>query len=339
MSDVAVVGAGSWGTAFASVLAANKVDTVLWGRRPETVEQINRARKNEAYLPGVELPPSLRATHHLEEALARAPVVVIGIPSHAFREKVVEIAPMLNGDAMLVSLTKGIERDTLMRMSEVAAEAAGVSDDRVAVLSGPNLAKEVAKGLPGASVVACRDEARAHALQRLFHAPTFRVYTNTDVCGVEIGGATKNVVAIAAGVADGLGYGENALAALVTRGLVEITRLGVRLGADPLTFAGLAGVGDLVATCLSKQSRNHHVGEELGKGRKLDDIIASMNMVAEGVKSCAGILAMAGRVSCDMPIASRVGKVLYEGADVKEMVDSLLTREAEPEFMGILGDG
>jgi len=332
-----VVGAGSWGTAFASVLAANGVDTILWGRRTETVDQINDAGRNEAYLPGVELPPSLRATDDLEEALARAPVVVMGIPSHAFREKTVEIAPLLARDAVLVSLTKGIERDTLMRMSQVAAEAADVPVDRVAVLSGPNLAKEVAKGLPGASVVACRDAARAQALQRLFHAPTFRVYTNTDVVGVEIGGATKNVVAIAAGVADGLGYGENALAALVTRGLVEITRLGVRLGADPLTFAGLAGVGDLVATCLSKQSRNHHVGEELGKGRKLDEIIASMNMVAEGVKSCAGILAMAEGVACDMPIASRVNMVLNHGADMKEMVDSLLTRDAEPEFMGIVG--
>ncbi|HJT38419.1 MAG TPA: NAD(P)H-dependent glycerol-3-phosphate dehydrogenase [Actinomycetota bacterium] len=338
MTDVAVVGSGSWGTAFASVLAANNVDTILWGRRAETVHHINTSRANPDYLRDVRLPASLRATHDLEQAVVDTPVVVLGIPSHAFREKVAEIAPMIGDDTVLVSLTKGIERDTLMRMSQVAAEAADIPADRVAVLSGPNLAKEVAKGLPGASVVACLDETRAHALQRLFHAPTFRVYTNTDVCGVEIGGATKNVVAIAAGVADGLGYGENALAALVTRGLVEITRLGVRLGADPITFAGLAGVGDLVATCLSKQSRNHHVGEQLGKGRPLDDIIASMNMVAEGVKSCAGILAMAERVSCDMPIASRVGKVLYEGADVKEMVDSLLTRDAEPEFLGIMGE-
>jgi glycerol-3-phosphate dehydrogenase (NAD(P)+) len=338
MTDVAIVGAGSWGTAFASVLAANHVDTVIWGRRKDTVEQINGQHRNEDYLPGVDLAPSLRATHDIEEALARAPVVVLGIPSHAFREKTREIAPLMARDAVLVSLTKGIERESLMRMSEVAAEAAEVPSDRVAVLSGPNLAKEVARGLPGATVVACVDHARAQSLQQLFHAPTFRVYTNTDVCGVEIGGATKNVVAIAAGVADGLGYGENALAALVTRGLVEITRLGVKLGADPLTFAGLAGVGDLVATCLSKQSRNHHVGEELGKGRKLDDIIASMNMVAEGVKSCAGILEMAKRAGCDMPIAARVGKVLYEGADVKEMVDSLLTRDAEPEFLGIVGE-
>jgi glycerol-3-phosphate dehydrogenase (NAD(P)+) len=338
MSRVAVVGAGSWGTAFASVLAANDVDTILWARRAESAERINAENRNEDYLPGIALPPSLRATHDLGEALRDTPVVVLGIPSHCFREKTIEIAPMLARDATLVSLAKGIERDTLMRMSQVAAEAGDVPVDRVAVLSGPNLAKEVARGLPGASVVACSDESRAQALQRLFHAPTFRVYTNTDVCGVEIGGATKNVVAIASGVADGLGYGENALAALVTRGLVEITRLGVRLGASPLTFAGLAGVGDLVATCLSKQSRNHHVGEELGKGRKLEDIIASMNMVAEGVKSCAGILSMAEGVGCDMPIASRVGRVLYDGADVKEMVDSLLTRDAEPEFLGIVSE-
>lgn len=336
MDRVSVIGAGSWGTAFASVLAANNVDTTIWGRRAETVDQINAERRNESYLPGVLLPKTLRATNDLGEAMHDAPVVVLGIPSHAFRPKLEQLGPMLARDAVLVSLTKGIERDTLMRMSQVAAEAAGVPSDRVAVLSGPNLAKEVAKGLPGATVVACEDERRAQALQDLFHAPTFRVYTNTDVCGVEIGGATKNVVAIAAGVADGLGYGDNALAAIVTRGLVEITRLGVRLGANPITFAGLAGVGDLVATCLSKQSRNHHVGEELGKGRTLDDIIASMQQVAEGVKSCAGILQMAERVGCDMPIASRVGKVLYEGADVKEMVDSLLTREAEPEFQGII---
>jgi glycerol-3-phosphate dehydrogenase (NAD(P)+) len=220
-------------------------------------------------------------------------------------------------------------------MSQVAAEAADLPVERVAAVSGPNLAREVARGLPGATVVACADEERARALQRLFHAPTFRVYTNTDVCGVEIGGATKNVVAIAAGVADGLGYGENALAALVTRGLVEITRLGVRLGANPLTFAGLAGVGDLVATCLSKQSRNHQVGERLGRGERLEEILASMNQVAEGVKSCAGILELARRADVDMPIASRVGRVLYEGASVKEMVDDLLTRAAEPEFLGI----
>ncbi len=335
MSKVSVIGAGSWGTAFASVLARNGTPVTLWARRAACAEEINTARRNSSYLPNVELPLLLHATTSLEGALDGADVVVLGIPSHCFRDKVAEIAPLLADDASLVSLTKGIEPDTLLRMSEVAADAAKVAADRVAVLSGPNLAKEVAKGLPGATVVSCPDIERAKRLQNVFHAPTFRVYTNTDIIGVEIGGATKNVVAIAAGVADGLGYGENALAALVTRGLVEITRLGVKLGADPLTFVGLAGVGDLVATCLSKLSRNHQVGERLGAGEKLDDIIASMNMVAEGVKSCAGILKLAERAGVDMPIATRVGKVLYEGADVKAMVDSLLTRDPEREFEGI----
>jgi glycerol-3-phosphate dehydrogenase (NAD(P)+) len=333
---VAVVGAGSWGTAFASVLARNGVDTHIWARNADLVDEINGAHTNGAYLPGIELPSShLHATHDLEEAVSRAPVVVMGIPSHAFREKCAEVAGMMAKDATVVSLTKGVERDSLMRMSQVAAEAAGIPAGRVAVVSGPNLAREVARGLPGATVAACADEDRARALQKLFHAPTFRVYTNADVIGVEIGGATKNVVAIAAGVADGFGYGENALAALVTRGLVEITRLGVRLGASPLTFAGLAGVGDLVATCLSKQSRNHQVGERLAQGEKLDDITTSMKQVAEGVKSCKGILQVAESVGCDMPIAERVGRVLHDGADVKEMVDDLLTRAPEPEFQGI----
>jgi len=336
MTEVTVVGAGSWGTAFASVLARKGVPTMLWARREDCAERINAERRNPDYLGEVELPSGLRATADLERAVAGVPVVVLGIPSHCFRDKLRELGPLLRADASLVSLTKGVERDTLRRMSEVASEAAGVEPDRVSVLSGPNLAKEVARGQPGATVVACADEARAALLQGLFHAPTFRVYTNTDVCGVEIGGATKNVVAIAAGIADGLGYGENALAALVTRGLVEITRLGVALGASPITFAGLAGVGDLVATCMSKQSRNHHVGEELGKGRSLDDIIASMSMVAEGVKSCAGIMQLADQAEVDMPIASRVAKVLYEGADVKEMVDDLLGRAPEPEFLGIV---
>ncbi|HVL32932.1 MAG TPA: NAD(P)H-dependent glycerol-3-phosphate dehydrogenase [Actinomycetota bacterium] len=336
MTDVAVIGAGSWGTAFAAVLARKGVETMLWARRADCAEEINAVHRNDGYLPSIELPPTLRATSDLEHAVADAPVVVLGIPSHCFREKCAELAPLLARDATLVSLTKGIEKDTLKRMSEVAAEAADVPLDRVAVVSGPNLAREVARGLPGATVVACTDGERADALQRLFHAPTFRVYTNADLCGVEIGGATKNVVAIAAGVADGFGYGENALSALVTRGLVEITRLGVRSGASPLTFVGLAGVGDLVATCLSKQSRNHQVGERLAAGESLDHIIESMNMVAEGVKSCAGILQLAARAGVDMPIASRVGRVLYEGADVREMVDDLLTRAPEPEFMGIV---
>lgn len=332
---VAVIGAGSWGTAFASVLARNHVPIEIWARRGELAERINAERRNDEYLPGIALPPGLHATADLDEAVRRASVVVMAVPSHGFREKCKEVAPLLRKHATLVSLTKGIERDTLQRMSEVAAEAAEVSLRQVAVLSGPNLAKEVARNLPGATVIASKDPERARGLQRIFHCNTFRVYTNTDVCGVEIGGAAKNVVAIAAGIASGLGYGDNALGALITRGLVEITRLGTRLGASPLTFAGLAGVGDLVATCLSPQSRNRTVGEGLGQGRTLEEILASMNQVAEGVKSTAGILRLAEKVGADMPIASRVGRVLYEGAEVKAMVDDLLMRDPEPEFMGI----
>ncbi|MFA5890103.1 MAG: NAD(P)H-dependent glycerol-3-phosphate dehydrogenase [Actinomycetota bacterium] len=335
MSKIAVLGAGSWGTAFAAVLARNQQPTMLWARRSDCADEINREHRNEAYLPGMQLPSSLRATADLDRALEGSKVVVLAVPSHCLRDKCAEIADRVLPDVTLVSLAKGVEQHTLLRMSEVVAQAARVPANRIAVVSGPNLAREVARGAPGATVAACVDEERARALQALFHAPSFRVYTNTDVCGVEIAGAAKNVIAIAAGVADGFGYGENSVAALVTRGLVEITRLGVHMGANPLTFVGLAGVGDLVATCMSKLSRNHHVGEELAKGRALDDIISSMSMVAEGVKSCAAILELARRVDVDMPIASRVGRALYEGADAREMVDDLLTRDPEPEFLGI----
>jgi len=332
---VAVVGAGSWGTAFAAVLAANHVPTLIWARRPELAREINAKHANQTYLPDIPLPTTLRATADVEEAVGPAAVVVMAVPSHALREKMKEIGPLIPSDAAVASLTKGVEQDSLLRMTEVMAEAGNLEPERTAAVSGPNLAKEVARGLPGATVVACSDVKRAERLQRLFHCRTFRVYTNTDVCGVEIGGAAKNVVAIAAGIADGLGYGDNSKSALITRGLVEITRLAVRLGANPLTMAGLAGIGDLVATCMSKQSRNRFVGEELGKGRSLEEIIASMNMVAEGVKSSRSITALAERNQVDMPIATRVRRVLHEGADAAEMVEELLTREPEPEFLGI----
>ena len=333
---LAVVGAGSWGTAFATVLARNHLPTILWARRPELAREINTRHANESYLPGCALPTTLRATADLEEAVGRASVVVVAVPSHALREKMKEMGPLISQEASVVSLTKGVEQESLLRMTEVIAEAGSVDPDRTGAVSGPNLAKEVARDLPGASVIACSDIARAERLQRLFHCRSFRVYTNTDVCGVEIGGAAKNVVAIAAGIADGLEYGDNSKAALITRGLVEITRLAVKLGANPLTMAGLAGVGDLVATCMSKQSRNRHVGEELGKGRTLEEIIASMNMVAEGVKSSRSISALAARNGVDMPIATRVRRIVDEGADPAAMVEELLTRDPEPEFLGIV---
>jgi glycerol-3-phosphate dehydrogenase (NAD(P)+) len=332
---VAVVGAGSWGTAFAAVIAANHIPTLLWARRTELAREINLKHANQPYLPDIPLPTTLRGTADVEEAVGPAAVVVMAVPSHALREKMKEIGPLIPTDAAVVSLTKGVEQDSLLRMTEVIAEAGNIEPERVAAVSGPNLAKEVAKGLPGATVVACTDIKRAERLQRIFHSRSFRVYTNADVCGVEIGGAAKNVIALAAGVADGLGYGDNSKAALITRGLVEITRLAVKLGADPLTMAGLAGVGDLVATCMSKQSRNRFVGEELGKGRSLDEIIASMNMVAEGVKSSKSVTALAERHGVDMPIAHRVRRVIHEGADAREMVEELMTRSPEPEFLGI----
>ncbi len=333
---VAVVGAGSWGTAFASVVAANHIPTVLWARRAELARDINARHVNRQYLPDIPLPTTLRATADLEDAVARASVVVAGIPSHAFREKLTEMAPMLQPGSSVVSLTKGIEQGTLLRMTEVMVDAAKIEPERTAVVSGPNLAKEVARGQPGASVVACHDVARAKRLQRIFHSRTLRVYSNDDVCGVEIGGACKNVIALAAGMADGLGYGDNSKSALITRGLAEIARLGVKLGAHPITFIGLAGVGDLVATCTSKLSRNRHVGVELGKGRPLDEIIAEMSMVAEGVKSCRAIIDLGERVGVKMPIAWRVHKVLFEGVHPKDMVEDMMIRAPEPEFHGIL---
>ena len=333
---LAVVGAGSWGTAFASVLVRNHMPTLLWSRRADLARDINTKHRNETYLPGSDLPAALRATADLEEAVGRASVIIIAIPSHGFRDKMKEMGPLISPDASVIHLTKGIEPDSLLRMSEVICEAGGIEPDRAGVVSGPNLAKEVARGLPGATVVACTDEARAQRLQRLFHCASFRVYTNTDVCGVEIGGTTKNVIAIAAGIADGMGYGDNSKSALITRGLIEITRLGVQMGAQPMTFMGLAGIGDLVATCMSRQSRNRHVGEQLGLGRKLDEIIAEMNMVAEGVKSCSAVLGLAERAGVEMPIVSRVGKILFENADPRAMVSDLLSRAPEPEFKGIL---
>jgi glycerol-3-phosphate dehydrogenase (NAD(P)+) len=332
---VAVVGAGSWGTAFATVTARNHVPTLLWARRPDLARRINARHENEEYLAGVELPTTLRATADIEEAVSRASVVVVAIPSHGLRDWVKDMAPIVRPGASVVSLTKGVEPGTLLRMSQVICEAGGFEPEAVGALSGPNLAKEVAQDLPGASVIACADAGRAERLQRLFHRRTFWVFTNDDLCGVEIGGAAKNVVALAAGACDGLGFGDNAKAALINRGLVEITRLAVALGARPLTLAGLAGIGDLVATCMSQKSRNRHVGEELGKGRPLDEITGEMNMVAEGVKSCRAIVDLAQRVGVKMPIAWSVAKVLYEGASVHDMVEDLLTRQPTPEFAGI----
>lgn len=332
---VAVVGAGSWGTAFATITAEKGIETVLWARRAELADEINARHTNAVYLPDFELPSSLASTSEMDKAVDGADVVVMAVPSHAFRDVFRQVVPSLDGQAPLVSLTKGIEQGSLKRMTEVMAEEGDVSPERLAVVSGPNLAKEVMRRMPSASVVACGDEERAERLQRLFMAPFFRVYTNPDVVGCELSGAMKNVIAIAAGIADGMGFGDNSRASLITRGLAEVARLGIRLGADPLTFSGLAGMGDLVATCISKLSRNRGVGEELGRGRKLDDIVAETRTVAEGVRTSRAVLDLGRREGVDLPLAEHVVKVLYEGVSPGDMVLSLMLRSAKPELHGI----
>jgi glycerol-3-phosphate dehydrogenase (NAD(P)+) len=293
-------------------------------------------RENAAYLPDFELPAGITATADLEAAVAGATVVVMAVPSHGYRRVLEDARPFLAPAVPIISLSKGVEQDTLMRMTEVTADVLPDHDpERIGVLTGPNLAREIAAMQPTASVIAVPDDATAGLLQNLFMAPTFRVYTNPDVVGCEAAGALKNVMAIAAGIARGLGFGDNTLAALITRALAELTRLGIALGGNPLTFSGLAGMGDLVATCMSPLSRNHKVGFGLGQGRKLDEIIEEMNMVAEGVKSTKGILEIATRHDVEMPIAEQVGTVLYADADPKQMVFNLMLRQAKPELHGI----
>ncbi len=332
---VSVIGAGSWGTTVAAIVS-NHAPTVLWGRNAELADAITRTHENETYLPGVSLPESLRATSDLAVACADADVVVMAVPSHGFRGVLCEAVGLIGSEVPVVSVSKGVERDTLLRMSEVTLDVLpDHREDRVAVLTGPNLAREVAEGQPAASVIACRDPDTTAQLQQLFMTRSFRVYTNPDIVGCEIAGALKNVIAIAVGTAAGLGYGDNAQAALVTRGLAELTRLGVALGGEPLTFAGLAGLGDLVATCTSAKSRNRTVGFELGRGRGLDEIVDEMNMVAEGVQSTAAVLELASRAGVEMPIAAVVGAVLYDGRRPADLVLELMLREAKPELHGL----
>ncbi len=337
MTKVAFVGAGSWGTATASLVARKNVyETVLWARRPELAETINLYHENPEYLPDERLPENLKATNDLEEALSGAEVVVMGVPSHGFRDVLRQVAPIAGARPSYVSLTKGLEVEHRKRMSEVLAEEVdGIGGSCIAILTGPNLAREVVKGYPAASTVASSDETTARRLQEIFHAPTFRVYTHTDVAGCELGGALKNVIAIAAGIADGLGFGDNTKATVMTRGLAEMARFASKFGAHPLTLLGLAGVGDLMATCASPQSRNHYVGIELGKGRKIDEIIGSMNMVAEGVKSCKPIYELGQQADVWMPITENVVRICHGGCTVDELVQDLLSRELRSEFEGV----
>lgn len=328
---ISVIGGGSWGTAVAALAAAHN-PTVLWVRRPDLASHINEHAENPDYLPGHRLPYGLRAESHLGRAVEGAEAVVMAVPSHGFRQVFSEVAPLISPDIPVLSVVKGIEQDSRMRMTEVLAAVSPThAPGLFGVLTGPNLAVEVMRGSPAASVIAIEDPEAALALQRVFMSPSFRIYTNSDVLGCEMAGALKNVMAIAAGMAKGLGFGQNTLAALITRALAEITRLGIALGGQPETFSGLAGMGDLIATCQSDASRNNQVGMALARGQKLDDIISEMKMVAEGVRTAQPVLDLAAAAGVEMPIAEQVAQVLHHGAHPREAVLSLMTREARSE--------
>jgi glycerol-3-phosphate dehydrogenase (NAD(P)+) len=331
VTRAAVFGTGNWGTAFAMVLADAGTSTVLCGRRAELAETINRTHQNPEYLPGVTLPESLRATADPAAALAGADIVFFAVPAQSMRGNLARWAPLAGPDTVFVSLMKGIELGTCMRMTEVIAEVTGAGAERIAVVSGPNLAQEIADRHPAASVVACAKQAVAEQLQRVCHTPYFRPYTNTDVVGCELGGAVKNVIGLAAGIADGMGLGDNTKASLITRGLAETARLGVALGAELFTFSGLAGLGDLVATCGSPLSRNHMFGQWLGRGLTVEQAQAEVRQTTEGVKSCSSVLELAHRSGVEMPIVETVVAVVHDGRSPREMLAALMSRSAKSE--------
>ncbi|WP_020389338.1 NAD(P)H-dependent glycerol-3-phosphate dehydrogenase [Kribbella catacumbae] len=334
MTKVAVFGAGSWGTAFATVLAQAGNQVSVWGRRESVCDAINNQHENPEYLPGLRLPDAITATHDPAAAADGAEAIVLAVPSQSLRDNLRDWADVLPAAVPLVSLMKGVEVGTTKRMSEVIAELTGAGPERIAVVSGPNLAREIAEGQPAAAVVACADEGTAARLQKLCHSPTFRPYTNNDVIGCELGGATKNVIALAVGMAVGLGFGDNARASVITRGLVETARLGTALGADEHTFSGLAGLGDLVATCSSPLSRNRTFGEKLGRGMTVAEIAGATRQVAEGVKSCASITELAHHHDVEMPIVEHVTKVVSGEMTPKDMLFSLISRSAKSERWG-----
>ncbi|MFC7220925.1 NAD(P)H-dependent glycerol-3-phosphate dehydrogenase [Streptomyces polyrhachis] len=331
MTRVAVFGTGSWGTAFSMVLADAGCEVVMWGRRPESAAAVNTTHTNPDYLPGIQLPPSVRATTDPAEAAADAEFTVLAVPSQTLRGNLAQWVPVLHPGTVLVSLMKGIELGTVKRMSEVIEEVAEVPAERVAVLSGPNLAREIAQRQPAAAVAACTDESVARRLQAACMTPYFRPYTITDVVGCELGGAVKNVIGLAVGIADGMGLGDNAKASLITRGLAETMRLGAALGADPRTFAGLAGMGDLVATCSSPLSRNHTFGVNLGRGMTLAETIAATRQTAEGVKSCESVRDLARRNGVDMPLTDTVVSIVHDGKQPLVALKELMTRSAKAE--------
>lgn len=331
MARIAVMGAGSWGTAFALVLADAGNDVVMWGRRAEVCESINTTHENPDYLAGIELPSSITATPDADAALADADMVVLAVPSQQLRNNLESWAGHIPERAVLISLMKGVELGTHLRMSEVIAALTGAGPERIAVVSGPNLAREIAQREPAASVVACEVERVAQRVQKACHTASFRPYTNTDVIGCELAGTTKNVIGLAVGVAVGLGYGDNSKASIITRGLAEAARLGVAIGADPQTFMGLAGMGDLVATCSSPLSRNRSFGEKLGTGMSVEEAASETRQVAEGVKSCRSISELAAMHGVEMPIVEHVTALIAGTMTPSELVDAMIARKPRPE--------
>ena len=344
---IAVLGAGSWGTVFANVIAdaadlsrtehpgGPGVEVILWGRRASVVDAINDRDENPDYFPGIALNPRLRATTDVAQALSGADVVVLAVPSQSLRTNLADWRPHVAEDAVVVSLMKGVELGTLMRVSEIIAEVLEHPEERIAVVSGPNLAAEIAQRQPATAVVACPHEKTAIRLQELFKSPYFRPYTSSDLVGVEIGGAMKNVIALAVGVAEGMGFGDNTKASLLTRGLAETTRLAVALGADEHTLSGLAGMGDLVATCSSPLSRNRTFGEKLGAGKTLEQVVAETNRTAEGVKSSGAILELGWARGVDMPITESVVKMMHHDLSPAEALVSFMSRRTKPERYGV----
>lgn len=331
---VTVLGAGSWGTTVAH-LTAHNVPTLLWARDADVARAIDETHENPRYLAGYQLHPDLRATADLEEAVRTADVLIMGVPSHGFRSTLEEVKPMLRAWVPVVSLAKGLEQGSRKRMTEVIQDV--LPGHPYGLLTGPNLAKEILAGDAAASVLAMSDGNVAGELQRVFSSNLFRVYQNDDVVGCELAGALKNVMAIASGMADGLGTGDNTRAAVITRGLAELSRLGAAMGGNTITFSGLAGMGDLVATCISPQSRNRHVGVELGKGRTIDEIIEEMHMVAEGVKTSKVVMELADEYGVEMPIAEEVWGVCHGGRSASEAYAGLLRRDSRHELHGLDG--
>ncbi|GAB4285508.1 MAG: NAD(P)H-dependent glycerol-3-phosphate dehydrogenase [Coriobacteriia bacterium] len=331
---IAVIGAGSWGTAVSWLIGSKGIDVSLWAREPEIAEGINTGRHNPLYLPNVHVPPSVTAYPDIEQALRGAEGVVFVTPSHGVRGTAESMRAVLPADTPVISLAKGVEEGTHMRMTEVLEDVLG-NRDRLAALSGPNHAEEVSRGIPSATVVAAHAEPIAKLWQDVFMSPAFRVYTNPDIVGVELGGASKNVIAVAAGMSDGAGYGDNTKATLMTRGLAEMSRLGRALGANPLTYMGLAGMGDLIATCTSKHSRNRALGEWVARGGTVEGYAEKTHMVAEGARSAISVHELAQSVGMELPITHQVRAVLYEGADVSSAGSLLMGRSATDELHGM----